>query len=224
MPADVLVVFVKAPEPGCAKTRLAAAIGPDRAATLYRRMGRGVVEHCVAPERYRTIAWFTPAGVEAAVRTWLGGCGADGFRCQPEGGLGARLSGAFDRHFTEGAQRVVIIGSDCPGVGARLVRRAFQALARADLVIGPALDGGFYLLGLNAPAPGLFRDVQWSTGGVYGQVLENAARLRLSSAVLHELRDVDTLEDALALGLLADDHHPTEELPNGTAIGPARRG
>jgi rSAM/selenodomain-associated transferase 1 len=205
----VLGVFVKAPVAGTVKTRLAAAIGDDRAASLYRRMGRTLVEECVAPDRYRTIAWFAPASGEGAVREWLADCHLDGMQTQPDGGLGVRIAEMFRHHFTEGARRVVVIGSDCPGVGASLLQRAFRELERADLVIGPAVDGGFYLLGLNAPAPGLFEGIAWSTDMVYRQMIDNAARLVLSTAILPELRDVDTVEDARALGLL-----PTKGTPD----------
>jgi len=219
MPADVLGVFVKAPDPGTVKTRLAADIGAVRAAALYRRIGRTLVAECVAPGRHRTVAWFAPASREAAVQEWLASCGLDGLRCQPGGGLDARLAAAFDHHFAEGARRVVVIGSDCPEVGASLVEQAFRALERDDLVIGPAMDGGYYLLGLNAPAPGLFQNIAWSTDAVYRQTMDHAARLGLSTAVLPRLRDVDTVEDARVLGLLPPDAHPPKGTPNGTGNG-----
>lgn len=201
-PADVLGVFVKAPEPGRVKTRLGRIIGARRAATLYRRMGLRVVERCLDPHRYRTMVWFAPVESDAAVRGWLGQLGIDGFLGQAPGGLGARLLGAFAYHFANGAHRVVIIGSDCPGVDAALIRRAFSALEESDLVIGPAQDGGFYLLGLTRRAPGLFRRIEWSTAAVFRQVMRNASVLGRTVAVLRTLRDVDTVEDAQAAGLL----------------------
>jgi hypothetical protein len=203
--ADALAIFVKAPESGKVKTRLAEALGAESAAALYQWVGRRVVAQCVAVgPGYGTYVWFTPAGSEATVRSWLGVPGVSGFACQPSGGLGARMAAAFATHFAEGAGRVVLIGSDCPGVDRSVVGRAFQALERRDMVVGPARDGGFYLLGLGAAAaPALFRQVQWSTDGVLRQVMLNAARLGLSAVMLDELRDLDTLEDARALGLLA---------------------
>ena len=223
MPADVLGVFVKAPDPGAVKTRLAADIGAEQAAALYRRMGRALVAECVAPGRHRTIAWFSPASRVTAVLEWLEDCGHDGILCQSPGGLGERLAAAFERHFAEGARRVVVIGSDCPQVGVSLVRQAFRALEDADLVIGPALDGGSYLLGLNAPAPSLFHDIQWSTEVVYRQTMDQAGRLNLSMAVLPELRDLDTVADARALGLLPPDPHPPKGTLNATGPGHPRR-
>jgi hypothetical protein len=200
--ADALGVFVKAPEPGRVKTRLAADIGARRAAELYRRLGRTVVAQCVAPDSYPTFVWYTPAREGDAIRSWLADLDVAAYLRQRAGGLGRRLAATFRHHFAGGARRVIIIGSDCPEVGVPLIRRAFDALTTDDLVIGPAGDGGFYLLGLRAPAPGLFRRVRWSTDAVFGQVMANVKALGLSAAVLPSLRDVDTVADAQALGFM----------------------
>jgi len=199
---DVLGVFVKAPVAGRVKTRLAADVGSRRAAGLYRGMGRAILAGCVHPGAYRTVVWFSPPGAQRSVRTWLKGLRVSAFAPQGDGGLGVRLSVAFRRHFREGARRVVVIGSDCPDVDRGSVTRAFAALDVCDVVIGPAGDGGFYLLGLRAPAAGLFRGVAWSTDTVLDQTLANAGRLGLECSLLPTLRDVDTVSDARALGLL----------------------
>lgn len=213
-PAEVLGILVKAPSPGAVKTRLAREIGAEHATALYERLGRAVVRRSVWPRRHATAIWFSPAGAEAAVRSWLESPGVHGFRPQRSGGLGARLAAVFRWHFAEGAERVVVIGSDCPDVGRFLVRRAFRLLEQRELVIGPARDGGFYLLGLRHSAPGLFRRVVWSTDAVFARTMANAARLGLGAAVLPELRDVDTVEDALILGLL--ESHPSGHVrPDG---------
>lgn len=201
-PRDVLAVYVKSPEPGRVKTRLAKAMGLEAAAELYRRLGRGVVAHTISTSSHRTVVWFAPPEGGPAVRSWLGGLAVDEFIAQRRGGLGQRMLGAFARHFRDGARRVVLVGSDCPGVDRTAVRRAFAALRQNDVVLGPSQDGGFYLIGLNAPAPGLFRRIAWSTGAVLTQTIRNAERLGLRVALLPTLRDIDTVEDALALGWL----------------------
>ncbi len=199
---DVLGVFVKAPVAGRVKTRLAAEVGARRAARLYRGIGRDIVAACVLPEAHRTVVWFSPPGAQRSVRTWLQGLPVSAFAPQREGGLGVRLSAAFGHHFREGARRVVVIGSDCRDVDRELVARALTALGDHDVVIGPANDGGFYLLGLRAPAAGLFRGVAWSTEAVLDRTLANAGRLGLECGLLPTLRDVDTVADARALGLI----------------------
>ena len=198
-----LGIFVKAPIPGRVKTRLAEDIGPSGAAEVYWRLGRQVVGSTTGAG-HRTTVWFTPPGEAAFVREWLDGAGGGrvAFRPQVGASLGDRLAHAFAREFTEGAQRVVLIGSDCPGADRRIVADAFRALGGHDVVLGPALDGGFYLIGLTAPQPALFRGVSWSTAAVAVQTRTRARALGLSCHVLRPLRDVDTALDARVLGLL----------------------
>ncbi len=198
---DVLGVFVKAPVAGRVKTRLAAEVGAHRAAKIYRDLGRRVVSAC-AGSGHDTMVWFAPAEARPAVRDWLKGLGVAAFRAQVSGALGARLAAAFRRHFHEGARRVIMIGSDCPGVDAGLVSRALAELDEHDLVLGAAHDGGYYLIGLRAPVPQLFRGIAWSTEAVLGQTLARARQLGLNTVLLPTLRDVDTASDARAVGIL----------------------
>ncbi len=203
MPERTLGIFAKAPVAGRVKTRLAAEIGPRAAAALYRRVGREVVAASVGRD-YRTIVWFTPPAAGAGVRAWLDGLGVWAFRAQPPGTLGTRLAHAFARSFAEGAGEgaVVIIGTDCPGLGRRAVAQAFAALRTHDLVLGPARDGGYYLIGLRALEPALFRGIPWSTGDVTRATRARARALGLTCRLLAPLRDMDTARDARVLGLL----------------------
>jgi uncharacterized protein len=196
-----LGVFVKAPIPGRVKTRLAVAIGPSGAAELYWRLGRQVVGSA-AGSGYRTTVWFTPAREGQFVREWLNGVARVAFRAQAGTTLGDRLANATASEFAEGARRVVIVGSDCPGVDRRLIQQAFTALGEHDVVLGPALDGGYYLIALAAPQPALFRGISWSTAAVAVQTRARARALGLSCHLLQPLRDVDTERDARGLGLL----------------------
>jgi rSAM/selenodomain-associated transferase 1 len=212
----VLGVFVKAPVPGQVKTRLAAEVGVGQAAELYRSLGRRVVAASVG-RGHDTVVWFAPGRAHRAVRDWLNDLGVAGFQAQVSGALGTRLAAAFRQHFRQGARRVIVIGSDCPGVDARLVSRAFVALDEDDLVLGPTRDGGYYLIGLRAPALQLFRGIAWSTEAVLEQTLTRARQLELSTAVLPALRDVDTASDARALGILPRGRsvHPQPEVARG---------
>lgn len=185
------------------KTRLSIDIGPAAAAALYRRVGRSVVAATgVGATDYRTIVWFTPPRARAIMRRWLDGLPVTEFRAQAAGTLGTRLRRAFERCFAEGDRAVVMIGSDCPGIRGRDVRRAFHALERSDVVLGPALDGGYYLIGLRAPQPALFRAIPWSSAEVMRITHERARALKLSCRILRRLRDMDHARDARALGVL----------------------
>ncbi len=206
--ANVLGVFVKAPVAGRVKTRLAADVGPVRAAALYRRLGRQVVAATVS-RRHRTVVWYAPRARGPLVRAWLGGLGVSRFHAQPGGDLGSRLRVAFARHFNDGGQRVVLIGSDCPGVDRRVIGEAFAALDEHDVVLGPARDGGYYLIGMKALREPLFRGIHWSSAAVLDETRAAARRLRLSIQVLAPLRDVDTVSDAQALGLVPPPHLDT---------------
>lgn len=197
---DILAVFVRAPVAGRVKTRLAAEVGVHQAAEIYRGLGRRVVAACIS-RKYETVVWFAPAGARQVVRRWLDGLGVAGCRAQVSGALGLRLAAAFRRHFQEGASRVIAIGSDCPGVGTGIVSQALAALDGHDLVVGPAHDGGYYLIGLRAPVPQLFHDIAWSTRVVLDQTEARARQLGLRAAHLPTLRDVDTASDARALGI-----------------------
>lgn len=199
--AHILGVFVKAPVAGQVKTRLAAEIGAQAAADLYRVLGRSVVSACIGAP-YETVVWFTPTEARTLVRDWLGDFAVADYRAQPAGTLGSRLIAACRHHFHAGAHRVILIGSDCPGIDAPLLSRAFDSLEQNDLVLGPAQDGGYYLIGLQRPEPRLFRGVRWSTDSVLAQTLLRAGRLGLRSAILPTLRDVDTTDDAATVGLL----------------------
>lgn len=196
-----LGVFAQAPIPGRVKSRLAADVGPSTATEVYWRVGRQVVAAALGPG-YRTVVWYTPATEAAFVREWLDGLGRFELRPQGSGALGLRLALAFQRHFRDGADRVVIVGTDCPGVDRRLILEAFSALSAADVVMGPTLDGGYYLLGLRAAEPRLFQNVTWTSGSVAAQTRARAQALGLRARVLAPLRDVDTERDARLVGFL----------------------
>lgn len=196
-----LGVFAKAPVAGRVKTRLARDIGPAAAAALYRRLGRQVVAAAVGPG-YQTVVWYSPPAGRDAVRVWLDGLGVAGFSPQVGRTLGTRLAHAFGRSFVAGNEAVVIIGTDTPGVKRSIVAGAFRALRACDLVLGPSVDGGYYLIGLSAPQPELFRAIPWSSQDVMQVTQARAQVLGLRVRLLAPLRDVDTAQDARALGLL----------------------
>ena len=193
-----LLVFAKAPRPGEVKTRLARSLGrggaPEHgaAAALYRRMGRQVVDAVAEGPAALTVC-YDPPDAEAEVRDWLGPAPLH-YWPQGEGDLGERMSRMFARAF-RGTGRVVLIGTDTPAIRAGTVARALSALDGADVVLGPAEDGGYYLVALRKPCPGLFAGISWSTGSVLSETVARALKPGLEVTFLEVERDVDTAED-----------------------------
>lgn len=199
----ILMIFVKAPRPGEVKTRLARDVGAVRAAAIYRTMGRRIVDR-LRGGPYRTIVHFSPPDALEEIQAWLGEEDLE-FRSQVGGSLGARMAAAFDVGLRE-ADQVCVVGTDSPDLTAATVRRAMEHLAAAGevaggddrgavAVVGPALDGGYYLLGLDRPTPSLFRDIPWGTAVVLGRTLRRAHELGIPVHTLEPLADVDQLAD-----------------------------
>jgi uncharacterized protein len=190
----LLIIFTRYPIPGQAKTRLIPALGPDGAADLQRRMTRQTID--TAQQTAHPIQIQFCGGTIAQMSTWLGD---HDYQPQGEGDLGDRMDRAFDQGFKSGHDRVVIIGTDCPGIDRTILNQAFTALESQDLVLGPAADGGYYLIGLRRRIPELFSAIAWSTETVRAKTLEIAMALNLTYALLPERSDIDRPEDLVHL-------------------------
>lgn len=187
-----IILFAKAPRSGFAKTRLAADVGEVRALKIYRWMAKRQL--CELPEGWPLVVRFTPADAEAEMQAWLG----DGILYLPQcdGDLGARMLGAAGEAFEAGAPAVVLIGADCPSLSAADLEEARQYLDQGtDVVFGPSVDGGFYLLAMSSFQPQLFAGIRWSTAEVLSDSLEAADRIGLKTQLLQWYDDVDTLSD-----------------------------
>lgn len=184
----LLIVFVRHPELGQVKTRLAKKIGQEAALEVYQKLLAATRELCNTLDVPKAIYYAGEAGP-----AWMG---ASVYR-QSEGDLGERMEHAFRNAFTSGFKKVVIIGSDCPELNSDGILKAFQALETQDLVIGPARDGGYYLLGMSHLIPELFQNKSWSTSLVLGETIEEARRLSQNVALLQLLSDLDTMEDLI---------------------------
>jgi hypothetical protein len=192
---ECLIIFTRYPEPGNTKTRLIPVLGAEGAATLQRQM----TEHKLA--EVNQLLTFYPLSVEVhfaggneqLMQEWLGSSLV--YRRQSEGDIGDRMASAFQASFAAGMTAGVLIGSDCPDLNASLMAEAFQLLRQHDLVLGPALDGGYYLIGLRRLIPELFTGIPWSTAEVLQQTITIAKRLGLAVAKLPLLSDVDRPED-----------------------------
>ncbi|MBM0741631.1 TIGR04282 family arsenosugar biosynthesis glycosyltransferase [Phormidium sp. CLA17] len=186
-----LIIFTRYPEAGKAKTRLIPALGAEGAAALHRQM----VDHTL--QQAQIFQFQHPACVEVRfaggnrvlMQRWLG---TDlMYTVQGEGDLGDRMARSFQSAFNSGVDRTLIIGTDCPDLNATLLERAFCQLQHHDLVLGPASDGGYYLIGLRRFIPQLFMNIEWSTDSVLERTVAIAAELNLSVALLPILSDVD---------------------------------
>ncbi len=192
-----IIIFTRYPEPGKTKTRLIPALGADGAARLYRQMA----EHTVRVAR----KLIETRGVSLEVRyngaakdtmsSWLGDDLT--YREQTGNDLGDRMWLAFRDAFDDGFTRVVIVGCDCPGISTDILDAAVERLTNWDLVLGPANDGGYYLMGLQKPHQELFRNVAWGTDRVLGETVGIARYLQLSVIFVSALDDVDRPEDLL---------------------------
>lgn len=195
-----LILFSRYPQAGNTKTRLIPHLGAVNAANLQRRMTEHMAQEMRSlPDSIDLEVQFA-GGRLAQMRSWLG----QDFLYQPQvvGDLGTKLHRAFVNQFRAGKARVVIIGSDCPEITATHLQTAFRQLKTHDLVLGPAADGGYYLIGLSQPQPQLFHNIPWGTGEVFEQTLNIAAQLQLDLATLEELHDIDRPEDLSRLSAI----------------------
>lgn len=190
-----MLVFVRAPERGRVKTRLAAAIGDEAALRVYVRLAEHTMAEAaaLAGEGVQVRVHHTPADAGPAVRAWLGG--GPLYLPQGEGDLGMRMADAFARAFADGARQVVIVGSDLPALSAGLLRRAFALLDAHPATLGPARDGGYYLLGLTRRVDGIFGGIAWSTPQVLAATLARFRAAGIDPPLLEELSDVDEVGD-----------------------------
>ena len=196
----MLGLFAKWPAPGAVKTRLAAG-DPAWGARVARAFLLDTVERLAAVDAYRVLA-FAPPEREADFAAVVAGRFA--LVPQAEGDLGRRLAAFVEHHLAAGARAVVLVGTDSPTLPVGHVERAFAELERADVVLGPASDGGYYLIGCGPARPPLFEGIAWSTGRVLADTVAALADPRWRLAVLPPWYDVDTAGDwAMLCGHLA---------------------
>lgn len=189
---QALIIFVRKPEFGKVKTRLAATVGNEKALEIYKTLLQHT--HTVAEQvKADKFVFYHQQTEENDI--WS----KDGFtkKLQSDADLGKKMSDAFSEVFNAGFGQAVIIGSDCLQLQAQVIEDAFAILRYKDLVIGPANDGGYYLLGMKKMHEFIFRNKDWSTDSVLKQTFEDIARHQLSVGLLPQLIDVDTEEDWL---------------------------
>lgn len=190
----LLIVFVKNPELGKVKTRLAASIGEQQALDIYRvllQKTRQSIENLPLAK----IIYYSDFIDDDDL--WDNNLFDKAL--QQGGDLGERMYEAFKSGFNEGYRMVGIIGSDCPDISEGLLLDAFTKLKSNDLVIGPAKDGGYYFLGMNRLHKPLFFNKSWSTNRLLTETLEQTKQLKLSTSLLEPLSDIDEEKDLKTL-------------------------
>lgn len=190
-----LIVFTRYPEPGSTKTRLIPALGAEGAALLQRRLTSHTLDMVRAFQEqvpYKAEVQF--AGRDASAMQDLFG---DDITCVPQQGkdLGERLHHAIQTALHSDADRVIVIGADCPHLDTKTLTQAHQQLERHDVVLGPAEDGGYYLIGLKSPQEALFQDIPWGTDAVLAKTLQKVDAAGLKRKLLPTLSDIDYPED-----------------------------
>lgn len=200
----LLVVFTRYPEAGRVKTRLIPALGERGSEMLHRKM----VELTLAQARAfgGEVEVHFSGGSHQLMRSWLGK--QLQYRKQKGTTLGDRLYNAVAEAFAENNSKVVVIGTDCPGLTTGHIERAFNLLDRSDLVLGPAFDGGYYLIGLKKVVKELFSGIKWGSDLVYRQTIVAAERANLRITELEKLADIDCPSDLPCLADIKNNLYP----------------
>ncbi len=191
---NTLLIFIRNPQLGKVKTRLAHTLGDAEALRIYKILLEKTHSAALGCEAERCLFYsdfvddqddWSPAFFQK--------------KLQDSGDLGQRMHSAFQQAFESGAQKSIIIGSDCPELSGAVLQQAFDLLEEADFVIGPVPDGGYYLLGMKVLEPSVFQDIEWSTETVRAKTVEKILAAGKTFALLPMLTDVDTGEDWLSL-------------------------
>jgi hypothetical protein len=197
MADNFLIIFVKNLVPGMVKTRLAEDIGMFLALDVYQELVNHTAKVVKKVDADKMVFYSEYVEVEDAF---------DGedfeYSIQQGNTLGERMKNAFQLAFDKGYSRVTIIGSDCYDLKKRHLDEAFDQLEINDVVVGPAKDGGYYLLGLNGPCPALFDGKTYSHDRVFEELMKEVQALELECHTLEKLNDIDTLEDLKATPLI----------------------
>jgi rSAM/selenodomain-associated transferase 1 len=192
----VLVVVAKAPRPGHVKTRLASALAPQEIIDLYRCLIEDTLELACSLAETRIVVVCPTADV-GELRAWLGR--TVDIVAQHGSGLAAALDSTFRILFADGVDQVVIFNGDSPHLPFAELGRAFTSLDACDLVVGPTFDGGYYLVGTNAPHPGLFESSRMGTQTALQALLDRARELSLRVGMTAPWYDVDEPDDLTRL-------------------------
>ncbi|MEO6949189.1 MAG: TIGR04282 family arsenosugar biosynthesis glycosyltransferase [Ginsengibacter sp.] len=191
MKKNALIIFVKNLIPGHVKTRLATTLGNGAAMNIYQQLLKVVHDNIQGADVDKVV--FYSDFIENDI--WQNSI----FQKEVQKGknLGERMNNAFESLFLAGYEKVVIIGTDCPALDESIIHTAFAKMSDSDVVIGPATDGGYYLLGMKKLHPFLFQNVEWSTSSVLTQTIDLCKINELTYFLLNELSDIDEEKDLI---------------------------
>ncbi|MCW5212653.1 TIGR04282 family arsenosugar biosynthesis glycosyltransferase [Desulfobulbus sp. TB] len=204
---QAIILFTRYPQAGKVKTRLIDRLGPQGAANLHDQLTKQVISNIepILQTGQAKLQVSYCGATEQEMTDWLG---LDiSFTHQQGNDLGKRMQHAFEYIWQQGAEKVLLIGSDCPGIDSGIIRSGQNSLQTHDLVLGPAVDGGYYLIGLHAHVRGyelLFQRIAWGTEQVLQQSIEQAEQASLSYTLLPKLHDIDCPEDLVHLNHYTD--------------------
>lgn len=207
MKTNVLLIFVKYPEPGKVKTRLSRHFSPEDSAELYMKMVEDLYARLVkndGSENYAVHVYYSPVDKRTAFSDWLGPTAS--LYPQEGTGLGEKLTNAMKKSFDSGYEKAAAIGSDCIDLSVQEINSAFETLDRntqnsikREVVVGPTNDGGYYLIGSSRFIPELFERIPWSTEKVYQETIDKLAGLGLHYAELGYKYDIDSIDEVRQL-------------------------
>ena len=187
MSKNLLIVFVKNIILGKVKTRLAKTVGDNMAFDVYKTLV-DITEACSKKVTANKHVYFSDVVINSLF--------VDELKFIQEGfDLGERMQNAFENGFSEGYERIVLIGSDLPDISPEIIHEGFDVLEKNEVVFGPAEDGGYYLVGMNKPQFSVFQNKEWSTEGLLKNTLSELKENNIKTGLLQTLNDIDTFED-----------------------------
>ena len=188
MSSDRLIIFLRNPELGEVKTRLAQSVGDTKALEVYQKLLTHTMD-VTNQWNGKKVLYFTKTVLPGDKTKYK-----FSKKTQTDGDLGHKMKDAIEAELKK-HDKVCVIGTDCPELSKEILDEAFEALDLMDVVVGPAIDGGYYLIGMKKVIPELFEDVEWGTSNVMNATLNQLTRLGLDFHLLEELSDVDTEQD-----------------------------
>ena len=192
---DSIIVFVRYPRKGQVKTRLAKTTSLEFALNFYKLCAENLIRNIKKVPCVNRFIFYSNKNEKTEVISWLG----NKFLFAPQEGddLGSRMKNAFEKVFSAGSQKVIIVGTDIPDLSKEVIVKAFELLDSYDVVIGPAKDGGYYLLGMKKMNAELFEKIEYSTSSVLIETMTKIKELNLNHHLLPELNDIDTEKDLI---------------------------